>query len=86
MKKRNEFFINDYDRIFTVRVMWNIAQPFVCGNLEQVVRYALQPNNGIDYFAEITNGKPKKLTKKQIKAMLHAQGFAELSDQLFKKY
>lgn len=27
---RQDFFINDYDRIFTVKLAWNIKQPFVC--------------------------------------------------------
>lgn len=86
MNARNEFFINDYDRIFTVRLMWDIAQPFVCGTLEEVVRYALQPNNGIDYFAEITNAKLKKVSKGELKAMLISQGHEDLSQQLFKKF
>jgi hypothetical protein len=86
MNNRNEFFINEYDRIFTVKLMWDIAQPFVCGTLEQVVKYALQPNNGIEYFAEIKGGKIKKVSKANLKSMLHAQGHAELSDDLFKKH
>lgn len=83
---RNEIFINDYDRIFTVRLMWNISQPFVCGTLKEVVKYALQPNNGIEYFAEITNGKFKKVSKANLKAMLSYEPLTEMSKELFKKY
>ena len=79
-------YINDYNRIFSVRLAWNIKQPFVCGTLEQVVEYALEPNNGIEYFCEITNGKIKKVSKKDLKVMLNAQGFENLSIELFKKY
>lgn len=85
--KRQDFFINDYDRIFTVKLAWDIAQPFVCGTLQKVVEYALQPNNGIEYFAEITNGKINKCSKKQLKAMLsHGDRLSELAKQLFSKY
>ena len=83
---RNEFFINKYDRIFTVRLMWDISQPFVCGNLKSVVEYALKPNNGIEYFAEITNGKLTKVSKKQLKAMLSHEPLTNLGIELFKKY
>ena len=80
------FFLNSNDRIFTVRLMWGIAQPFVCGTLEEVVKYALQTNNGIEYFAELTNGKFKKLSKKDLKAMLSHAPLVELGEQLFKKF
>jgi hypothetical protein len=86
MTNRNTFFINDYDRIFTVRLMWNISQPFVCGTLEDVVKYALKPNNGIEYFAELTNGKFNKVSKKDLKAMLSNAPLTELSKELFNKY
>lgn len=86
-EQRQDFFINDYDRIFTVKLAWNIGQPFVCGKLQNVIEYALKPNNGIEYFAEITNGKISKVSKKQLKAMLsHGDILPELSKQLFKKY
>lgn len=85
--RRQQFFINDHDRIFTVKLAWDIAQPFVCGKLQHVVEYALQPNNGIEYFAEITNGKFSKVSKKQLKNMLsHGDILPKLSEQLFKKY
>ena len=80
------FFLNSNDRIFTVRLMWGIAQPFVCGTLEEVVKYALQTNNGIEYFAELTNGKFKKLSKKDLKVMLSHAPLVELGEQLFKKF
>ena len=80
------FFINDYNRIFTVKLAWNIGQPFVCGALKEVVEYALKPNNGIEYFAEITNSIIKKVSKKDLKSMLEAQQLKELSTELFSKY
>jgi hypothetical protein len=86
MNTRNTFFINDYDRIFTVKLLWDIRQPFVCGDLKSVVEYALKLNNGIEYFAEITGGKFKKVSKKELKAMLSHKPLTELGEQLFKKY
>lgn len=83
---KDNFFINQSDRIFTVRLMWSIAQPFVCGTLEEVVKYALQPNNGIEYFAEITGQKFKKVSKKDLKAMLSHAPLNKLGEELFKKY
>lgn len=84
---RQEFFINDYDAIYTVKLAWNINQPFVCGTLEKVVEYALKPNNGIEYFAEISGYKLKKISKKQLKSMLsHGEFLPKLAEQLFKKY
>jgi hypothetical protein len=87
METQNTFFSNSYDRIFTVRLMWSIGQPFVCGTIEEIVKYALKPNNGIEYFAEITNGSFKKVSKKDIKALLsRTPELTELSKELFKKY
>lgn len=86
MKAETNFFLNTHSRIFTVKLMWDIAQPFVCGTLEEVVKYALLPNNGIEYFAEITGGKIKKVAKKELKAMLSHAPLTELCEQLFKKY
>ena len=83
---RNNFFINDYDRIFTVKLACGIRQPFVCGDLKSVVEYALKPNNGIEYFAEITNGKILKVSKKQLKELLNSDKLINLSTELFKKY
>lgn len=86
MTNTSKFFINHSDRIFTVKLMWDISQPFVCGTLEEVVKYAIKPNNGIEYFAEITNGKFKKVSKKELKAMLSHKPLVELGEILFKKY
>jgi len=90
MYTRQDFFINDYDRIFTVKFMWDIGQPFICGTLKEVVKYALnRPNNGIEFFAEISGVQIKKLTKKQLKAMLLDSSFEDLQNlgkELFKKY
>ena len=83
---KNTFFINDYNRIFTVKLAWDIRQPFVCGTLKDVVEYALKPNNGIEHFAEITNSNFKKVSKKDLKTMLESQGLTELSKELFSKY
>lgn len=83
---KNNFFINHTDRIFTVRLAWDIDQPFVCGSLQNVVEYAIQPNNGIEYFAEISNFKFRKVSKKELKAMLSHGPLTELGNQLFKKY
>jgi hypothetical protein len=80
------FFINQMSQIFTVKLAWNIGQPFACGTLEEVVKYALQPNNGIEGFYEITNNSIKKVSKKQIKYLLECQQLTDLSEQLFKKY
>ena len=78
---------NSYNRIFSVRLAWNISQPFVCGDLKQVVEYALKPNNGIEYFCEIDSyHKVKKVSKKDLKKMLFAQGLESLSNELFTKY
>ncbi len=80
-------YINDYNRIFSVRLLWDISQPFVCGTLKEIVEYGLKQNNGIDYFCEIdTYYKVKKVPKKQLKTMLEAQGLTDLSNELFKKY
>jgi len=80
------FFSNHTNRIFTVRLMWDISQPFVCGTLPEVVKYALKPNNGIEGFYEISGNKFTKVSKKEIKAMLSHEPNVELGIQLFKKY
>lgn len=84
--RNDKMFINQSNRVFTVRLMWDIGQPFVCGTLEEVVKYALEPNNGIEYFAEITNCKFKKVSKKDLKAMLSHEPNVELGKRLFAKY
>jgi len=86
MNTNNTFFENKSSCIYTVRLLWNIGQPFVCGTLEEIVKYALKPNNGIDFFAEIHNYKIKKVSKKELKNMLICQGFESLSKELFSKY
>ena len=85
MKIQN-FFINTHSNIYTVHLLWNIGQPFVCGTLEEVVKYALKPNNGIDYFALISNYKIEKVSKKDLKNMLICQGYENLSKELFSKF
>lgn len=82
--KRDTLFTNSYDRVFSVRLQWNISQPFVCGQLQHVVEYALQPNNGIEAFYELTDCKLKKVSKKELKRLL--VNLPELSNALFKKY
>lgn len=84
--ENQSFFINTHNRIFTVRLMWDIAQPFVCGTLTEVVKYAIRPNNGIESFYEITGNKIKRVSKKDLKAMLSHGENVELGVQLFKKY
>lgn len=80
-------YIQDYNRVFTVRGAWDIGQPFVCGSLEEVIEYALTLENGIEYFAEINNVGFKKIPKKQLKVMLsYRESNKELSEKLFKKY
>ena len=87
METRQNFFSNSYDRIFTVKLAWNIRQPFVCGDLKSIVEYALNPNNGIEYFAEITDGKIKKVSRKDLKTWLSRnEELNTLSLQLFKKF
>jgi len=84
--KNTNLFTEQNDRVFTVRLAWNIGQPFVCGTLEEVVKYAIKPNNGIEYFAELTNASFRKVTKKELKAWLSHEPLTELGAQLFKKY
>jgi len=84
--KRDTFFKNEFDRIFTVKLLWNIGQPFVCGTLKNIVEYALKPNNGIESFYEITNNSMKRVSKKDLKTLLENAGLTELSKKLFLKY
>jgi hypothetical protein len=80
-------YIQGSYRVFTVRGAWDIAQPFVCGKLKDVVEYALTLENGIDYFAEITNMGFKKISKKHLKDMLsYNEEDRQLKERLFKKY
>jgi len=86
------FFSNQNDRLFTVVLKWSLRQPFVCGTLPEVVKYALEHGErGIEAFYEITYGSacPKltKVSKKNLQAMLsHGGKDVELSEQLFKRY
>ena len=64
---RQTFFSNKVDRIFSIKLAWNIGQPFVCGTLKEVARYAIQPNNGIEAIFEIDGMKFKRVSKKQLK-------------------
>jgi benzoyl-CoA reductase/2-hydroxyglutaryl-CoA dehydratase subunit BcrC/BadD/HgdB len=85
MQNRQNFFINKYDRIFTVKLAFDISQPFVCGDLKSVVKYALKSKNGIEYFTELTGGK--KISKKDLKEMLSkTEELQQLSIKLFKIY
>lgn len=67
MKTRQKSFVNGIDRIFSIKLAWNIGQPFFCGTLKEVVKYALQPNNGIESIFEIDGYKFKKVTKKELR-------------------
>jgi hypothetical protein len=82
----NTFFISRINQIYTVKLLWSIGQPFVCGTLEEVVKYSLHPNNGIDAFYELNNNSIKKVSKKELKSLLNRQNLTELSNELFKKY
>lgn len=84
---RHEFFINDCDRVFTVRLLWSICQPVVFGTLEKVVEYSLLPNNGIEGFYEVEGNRLRKLRKKELKELLsYQEKYIELREQLFKVY
>ena len=72
-------------RLFTVKLRQAIGSPFVVGTLEEVVKYALTHDRGIDGFYEIEGLKFRKLSKKEIKSIL-SHGNSELSDKLFKVY
>ena len=86
------FFSNQNDRLFTVVLKWSLRQPFVCGTLPEIVKFALEKGErGIEAFYEIHYGsacpKLKKVSKKDLKSMLsHEAENVELSVQLFKRY
>lgn len=80
-----EFYKFESWRLFTVKLRWATSFPFVVGTLEEVVKYALTHNRGIDGFYEIVGLKFRKLSKKEIKSIL-SHGNGELSDKLFKVY
>lgn len=71
--------------LFTVKLLWAIGSPFVVGTLEEVVKYALTHDRGIDGFYEVKGLKFRKLSKKEIKYRL-SHGNSELSERLFKIY
>ena len=85
MDNRQSFFRNDCDRIFTVRLMWSIGQPWVCGTIDKVVEYALEPNNGIEGFYEILGKKFYKVSKKDLYEILEYR-FPELLERIRKIY
>ena len=85
MDKRQNFFINDSDRIFTVRLMWSIGQPWVCGTIDKVVEYALEPNNGIEGIYEILGKEIYKISKKDLYEILGYR-FPELLERIKKIY
>lgn len=76
---------NNYSRIFAVRLQFSMSQPFVCGELKDVVEYDLSRTAGIDYFVEINTSdfKPRKVNKKEMKTLLMMQGQAGLCEKLF---
>ena len=80
------FFINQISQIYTVKLMWHISQPFVCGTLEEIVKYALTHKRGIESFYELNNSSIKKISKKQLKSLLYTQNLNDLSNELFKVY
>lgn len=83
--KKDKLFINDYDRVFMVRFMWNIGQPIVIGTLQEVVKYALNTsNNGIKGFYEIEGDRLNKVSKRELREMLSFDN--TLSVNLFKVY
>ena len=90
--ENQKFFSNENDRLFTVVLKWSLRQPFVCGTLPEIVKYAIDKGErGIEAFYEITYGQsaPKlsKVSKANLKAMLsHNDKNIEISEQLFKKY
>ena len=86
---RQTFFSNKLDRIFSIKLAWNIGQPFVCGTLKEIIKYALQPNNGIEGIFEIDGMKFKRVSKKQLKEIKEKtfdDELAELLKELEKKY
>lgn len=76
------FFKNEYDRIFTVKLLSKPLQPFVCGTIEEVVKYALTHEKGIGGFYELTRYKATKVSKKDLREIL----LPDLAEQLFKIY
>lgn len=84
---RQEFFINNYDRIFTVRLLWSIGQPIVFGTIKEIIKYSLQPNNGIEGFYEVEGKRLRKVSKKELKEIGHYdKELQQLKEELFKKY
>lgn len=84
---KQEFFINNYDRIFTVRLLWSTKQPIVFGTLKEIIKYALQPNNGIEGFYEVEGKKLRKVSKKELKEIgNYDEELEQLKEELFKKY
>lgn len=83
--KNTRIYKNNYSRIFAVKLLFSTSQPFVCGELKDVVKYALDFPTGIDYFVEINtdNFKPRKVSKKEIKEMLNMLAEIELCKKLF---
>lgn len=86
MDKDSKFFLNKHDRIFTVRLLWNIGQPIVFGTLEEVIKYALKPNNGIEGFYELEGKKMRKVSKKELKEFMQNEDLRPLLEQLFTIY
>lgn len=86
MSEDSKFFLNKHDRIFTVRLLWSIGQPIVFGTLEEIIKYALKPNNGIEGFYEVEGKKMCKVSKKELKEFMCNKDLKPLLEQLFTIY
>jgi hypothetical protein len=54
----------------------------VCGNLKEVVEYAIRSNNSIQYFAEINSKCIEKLPEKELITLLEAIDCKQLIKEL----
>lgn len=85
--KEQIFFLNKYHRVFTVKFMYDLTQPFICGTFEEILKHATtREHNGIEGFFELTGYKVRKVSKKELKTMIAAQRLYELGEKLFKIY
>ena len=64
------YFQNTYDRIFTVKLSDYIGQPFVCGTIDRVIKYALNCNHNIEGIYELSNHEFNKLSTYELKEIL----------------
>lgn len=81
----DKFFKNEGSRIFSVRFMWHIGQPFVCGTLKEILDYAIQEQKEIEYFVELDTRytKGRKVSKKELREILDASGLSEYKEKLY---